>query len=123
MNVQFKKGVLELCVLAVAERGDCYGYELVERISQSIDIAEGTIYPLLRRLHEDGCFETYLKESGGGAPRKYYRLTPQGREVLRTMRAEWTRFVAGVSTILSEGTHHDPNGLPGRAGAAAEQAP
>ncbi len=54
MNVQFKKGVLELCVLSVLEGRDCYGYELVNEISQDIDISEGTIYPLLRRLKSDG---------------------------------------------------------------------
>ena len=101
MNIQFKKGVLELLVLAVVERRDRYGYELVEEISGSIDIAEGTIYPLLRRLHNEKCFDTYLKESGEGPPRKYYRITHHGREVLKIMRSEWKSFAIGVDKVLA----------------------
>jgi PadR family transcriptional regulator PadR len=101
VNVQFKKGVLELLVLAVVAESDCYGYELVERISRCIDIAEGTIYPLLRRLQSEGYFETYLKESASGPPRKYYRLTPQGRIACARMRSEWEDFVGGVDRLLN----------------------
>ena len=68
MNIQFKKGVLELCVLVVLCRRDYYGYNLVQTISEKIDISEGTIYPLLRRLTKEGLFTTYLKESEEGPP-------------------------------------------------------
>lgn len=54
MNAQFKKGVLELCVLSYLARRDAYGYELAEKLSRSIEIAEGTLYPLLRKLKNDG---------------------------------------------------------------------
>ena len=54
MNAQFKKGVLELCVLATLDKKDCYGYEMVYEISKNISISEGTIYPLLKRLKKDG---------------------------------------------------------------------
>ena len=67
MNVQFKKGVLELCVLALTAKKDCYGYELVEEISKRFEISEGSIYPLLRRLTKEGLFSTYLMESTEGA--------------------------------------------------------
>lgn len=103
MNVQFKKGVLELCVLALLLRRDFYGYELVHEISVNIDIAEGTIYPLLRRLTLEGYFTTYLQESAEGPPRKYYRLTDKGREYAAGLREEWRRFVCGVEKILSGG--------------------
>ena len=73
MNAQFKKGALELCVLAILSEGDCYGYDLVTQISEHISITEGTIYPLLRRLKDDGQVETYLQESSSGPPRPYYR--------------------------------------------------
>ncbi|MDD3074592.1 MAG: PadR family transcriptional regulator, partial [Eubacteriales bacterium] len=63
MNIQFKKGVLELCVLSLLTKRDFYGYELVEYISQHIDISDGTIYPLLRRFRADGYVTTYLQES------------------------------------------------------------
>lgn len=102
MNVQFKKGVLELCVLALVAQRDHYGYELVERISRQIEIAEGTVYPLLRRLTDEGYFETYLQESDAGPPRKYYRITTRGRTTLHALRHEWEQFASGVSTLLSE---------------------
>lgn len=100
MNVQFKKGVLELCVLAVLEEKDCYGYELVHTISENIHISEGTIYPLMRRLSQEGYFTTYLKESSGGPPRKYYRLTDVGRKELDRQRSEWLEFMQGVRNII-----------------------
>jgi len=100
MNVQFKKGVLELCVLSLIARKDCYGYELVELISRNIEIAEGTIYPLLRRLTKEGLCTTYLAESTEGPPRKYYRLTPAGREVQRQLLREWELFVRGVQNVV-----------------------
>ena len=66
MNIQFKKGVLELCVLAILFKKDHYGYELVNKISKNIKISDGTIYPLLRRLKNEGFFTTYLEESQEG---------------------------------------------------------
>ncbi len=68
MNIQFKKGVLELCVLSILKQKNCYGYELVNDISQNITISEGTIYPLLRRMKSEGYVETYLQESQEGPP-------------------------------------------------------
>ena len=73
MNIQFKKGVLELCVLSLLTKRDFYGYELVEYISKYINISEGTIYPLLRRFRTEGYVSTYLQESQEGPPRKYYK--------------------------------------------------
>lgn len=106
MNVQFKKGVLELCVLALLARRDFYGYELAHRIAENVEIAEGTIYPLLRRLTQEGYFVTYLQESAEGPPRKYYQLTEKGREYAVELKNEWLRFVGGVSRILEgEDTH------------------
>ncbi|MBU3128205.1 PadR family transcriptional regulator [Clostridium tagluense] len=100
MNVQFKKGVLELCVLSVLEGRDCYGYELVNEISQDIDISEGTIYPLLRRLKSDGFVTTYLQESQEGPPRKYYSITQLGKNTKEALKDEWLDFVITVSKVL-----------------------
>jgi len=100
MNIQFKKGVLELCVLAMLFKKDCYGYELVNEISKNIQISEGTIYPLLKRLKDEGYFETYLEESQEGPPRKYYRLTELGMRTKTELEQEWSHFVTGVNRIL-----------------------
>lgn len=101
MNVQFKKGVLELCVLAELYKREFYGYELVEEISKHIDISEGTIYPLLRRLKSEGYVTTYLQESSDGPPRKYYKLTSLGKEKGIVLISEWTNFVNGVQQIVN----------------------
>lgn len=100
MNAQFKKGVLELCVLAVLSRQDCYGFELVSRVSHSIAMSEGTVYPLLKRLRDDELLTTYLKESMEGPPRKYYRLTEKGNEKYRQLQEEWHTFTKGVDDII-----------------------
>lgn len=100
MNVQFKKGVLELLVLSLVKRKDCYGFELVTEISKDIDISEGTIYPLLKRLKDEGGLETYLLESSGGPPRKYYRITERGRELQDKQENEWREFTKRVDRVL-----------------------
>lgn len=101
MNAQFKKGVLELCVLSLVKRQDSYGYELVEEISKKFEISEGTIYPILRRLTEEKLFETYLKESSSGPPRKYYRMTKKGRETFERILKEWKDFNQQVNSLLN----------------------
>ncbi len=100
MNVQFKKGVLELCVLGLVKQRDRYGYELVQWISQHIEIAEGTVYPLLRRLTQEQYFQTYLQESDEGPPRKYYKLTKKGNTYLQSLQTEWQQFIDGVHALL-----------------------
>lgn len=102
MNVQFKKGVLELCVLVLATHHDRYGYELVHAISTKFSMSEGSIYPILRRLTKEGYFSTYLSESSEGPPRKYYRLTPQGRGYMRELVDDWHTFHEGVNQIIEE---------------------
>ncbi|WP_243292473.1 PadR family transcriptional regulator [Bacillus sp. FJAT-47783] len=107
MNVQFKKGVLTLCVLVLSKKKDHYGYELVKSISEKFSIAEGTIYPLLRRLTKEGYFSTYLVESQEGPPRKYYKLTEAGCAYMQELVDEWKAFSTGVNEIIEEGMKHD----------------
>lgn len=102
MNIQFKKGVLEICVLSLLTRRDFYGYELVEHISKHIDISEGTIYPLLRRFRKDGYVTTYLQESQEGPPRKYYKITTEGQRAYEKLLDEWKNFIASVNNIIEE---------------------
>ncbi len=100
MNIQYKKGVLELCVLSLLYQRDCYGYEISESLSAKIDIADGTVYPILRKLRSDGLVTTYLSEESGGPPRKYYSLTQTGREAYLTDRADYLNFASVVESIL-----------------------
>jgi len=100
LNIQFKKGVLELCVLSMLDKKTCYGYELVNEISKSISISEGTIYPLLRRLKSEELVTTYLQESQEGPPRKYYKLTELGQKKEEELKKEWFTFVKDVNNFL-----------------------
>ncbi len=100
MNIQFKKGILELCVLSLLIEKDRYGYELFNILSENIAVSEGTIYPLLRRLNKDGYFSTYLKESSEGPPRKYYKITEEGKAAHEVLIKEWREFLKGVDNIL-----------------------
>lgn len=102
MNTQHKKGVLELCVLALLHQRDCYGYEISEILSRRVDIADGTVYPILRKLKADGLLTTYLQEESGGPPRKYYKLTELGRETYQNDRAEYLNFAQSVRTLLED---------------------
>lgn len=105
MNTQYKKGVLELCVLSLLRRQDRYGYEISECLSSHIDLAEGTVYPILRKLKSDGLVTVYLQEASGGPPRKYYSMTALGRENYKRERAAYLRFAHAVEALLEE----DPN--------------
>ena len=107
MNPQFKKGVLELIVLEAVRRKDRYGYELVEEVSRVIDVNEGTIYPLLKRLTNEHYFETYLRESTEGPPRKYYHLTAAGILYRDSLAQEWIEFQQQVGKYLKEGEQYE----------------
>ena len=102
MNAQFKKGVLELVVLLSLARNDMYGYEIVSEVSKIIEVNEGTIYPLLKRLTNEKYFETYLRESTEGPPRKYYHITASGILYLDSLEAEWEEFQSKVCNFLKE---------------------
>ena len=102
MNNQFKKGVLDLCVLAFLDKGDSYGYDLADSLTAKMNIADGTVYPILRKLAAEGSVSTYLKESQNGPPRKYYHLTDEGRRRLQSDKAEWKEFSKAVDGIINE---------------------
>jgi PadR family transcriptional regulator PadR len=103
IQVQLKKGVLEMCVLALLSGADGYAYEIASRLAEDIGMGEGTIYPLMRRMQADGLVSTYLVESASGPPRKYYRLTQEGRRAFTAQRAEWDAFETAVKKILGGG--------------------
>lgn len=97
---QLKKGVLDVCVLALLSKGDSYAYEIARELSVAVDMGEGTIYPLMRRLQNDGLVTTYLKESPSGPPRKYYKITDAGQTSFQTQKKEWLQLTQAVSRIL-----------------------
>jgi PadR family transcriptional regulator PadR len=102
IQTQLRKGVLELCVLTLLSRADNYGYEIASRLMQDVGMGEGTIYPLMRRMQDDGLVTTYLVEAPGGPPRKYYRMTDAGRATLKAQRGEWKNFMLSVEKMLGD---------------------
>lgn len=107
INTQFKKGVLELLILVMVEKKDMYGYELVEKVSKVVDVSEGTIYPILKRLTNEGYFEAYTKESTEGPIRKYYHITSSGLEVMQKELIEWRKFSKSVNDFIEKSTKNE----------------
>jgi len=100
VRIQFKKGVLELCVLALLVRGDRYGYDIASAFPREMDISDGTVYPILRRLSAERYLGSYLSESSEGPPRKYYTVTPEGRAFHGALLREWQEFVKAVENMV-----------------------
>ncbi len=88
MEIQMKKGLLDVCVLALLKRGDSYGYQIVSELSPLIEVSESTLYPILRRLETAGQLVTYTREHGGRL-RRYYRITRDGLGRLEKFNREW----------------------------------
>lgn len=88
MEIQMKKGLLDVCVLALLKRGDSYGYQIVAELSSVIEVSESTLYPILRRLEVQGQLVTYTREHGGRL-RRYYRITGEGLCRLERFKSEW----------------------------------
>lgn len=94
-------------MLALLHRGDCYGYEISSQLAQRMELADGTVYPILRKLKSDGLLDTYLQEESGGPPRKYYRLTQLGRESYAAQKQEYQLFADAVRNLLEEDPHDE----------------
>ena len=95
IEIQLKKGALELCVLALLSQHESYAYEIASKLSDLIGMGEGTIYPLMRRLQNDR-----LVESSAGPSRKYYRLTEAGKTSFGSQKSAWASFSGAVESIL-----------------------
>jgi PadR family transcriptional regulator PadR len=102
-EVQLRKGSLELAVLASLCSGELYGLQILRRLESASDlvVSEGTVYPLLSRLKVLGLVDSKWVESDAGHPRKYYHLTPAGKERAIEMFRVWTRFSASINALLT----------------------
>ncbi len=101
---QVRKGLLELILLTLLQRGERYGYELVRAAQEALgsSIIEGTIYPILTRLARDGLITHRWSTDDTAQPRKYYRLTPEGVAVLKDMSDRWLKQDEAVRRLLTE---------------------
>ncbi len=100
MSTQLKKGVLEMVVLSKIAHRDTYGYDIYQEISNNMAISESTIYPILRKLTKEGYCETYLRESSGVPPRKYFRITRIGKRRLDGLKVDWNKFQKVVNLMI-----------------------
>lgn len=102
---ELRRGVLEFCVLAILQKGESYGFDIVRELSEGqLLTSEGTIYPLLSRLRRQELVTTTWRESATGPPRRYYRMTDRGRHALDAFAADWTRFRSAVDELLNSET-------------------
>ena len=104
LRLELRRGIVVLAVLSQMDTAR-YGYSLIQQLAeQGLDIEEGTLYPLLRRLEQQGLLESEW-EVNETRPRKYYRISPLGREVLTALSVEWSEMVEVMRAILNGGNH------------------
>ena len=102
LRLELRRGIVVLAVLSQMDTAR-YGYSLIQRLAeQGLDIEEGTLYPLLRRLEQQGLLKSEW-EVGEARPRKYYQINAAGREVLNTLSADWFETVEIMRRILQRG--------------------
>ena len=100
---QMRKGILEYCILSVISRGETYSSDIIEELRKArILVVEGTLYPLLTRLKNNGLLSYNWVESTGGPPRKYYQLTSAGREMLKQLDQTWEELVFAVNSTINK---------------------
>lgn len=100
-KAQMRKGVLELCILSIISRKEAYASDILDEMKESdLLVVEGTLYPILTRLKNDGYLEYRWEESKSGPPRKYYTLTDKGNKSLTEMKTSWDEFKSTVEKII-----------------------
>jgi PadR family transcriptional regulator PadR len=102
-KAQMRKGVLEFCILSILSDGEHYPTEIIERMKEArLLIVEGTLYPLLTRLKNDGLLAYRWEESQSGPPRKYFTLTETGQQFLNELIENWTELTSSVNKIIDK---------------------
>ena len=97
-KAQMRKGVLELCILSILSQGDAYPTEIIEKLKETkLVVVEGTLYPLLTRLKNNGILSYRWVESESGPPRKYYQLTVEGETYFNGMLEAWQELTKVVN--------------------------
>jgi len=102
MNSQYKKGILEVCILALIQKDHQTTYQLTKALKETLDVTENTVYPMLRRLSQKGFLEVRKENSEFGAPKKVYQLTDLGFSHLSQEKTEWSKFSKTIHLILGE---------------------
>jgi len=105
MDIQLKRGLLEVCVLTVLSKEDSYGYKIVKDLSGHIEIAESTLYPILKRLEAQNCVTVYTVEHNSRL-RKYYKIEQQGKDKIRDFLNDWESVLA-LHKFVKEGAQYE----------------
>jgi len=100
-NAQMRKGVLELCILAIIAEQDAYASDIITKLKEArLIVVEGTLYPLLTRLKNDGLTVYRWEESKSGPPRKYHQITDLGQKSLSEFKDDWQDLIGSVGKIV-----------------------
>lgn len=100
---QMRKGVLEFCILGIISQGEVYPSDIISKLKDAkLIVVEGTLYPLLTRLKNQGLLAYNWKESSSGPPRKYYSLTPNGEEFFNSLNQTWNELAQAVNMTTSK---------------------
>lgn len=113
-GTQLLKGVLDAAVLAVVDREDGYGYDIVRRLRDAglDEVGDASVYGTLRRLYAAGALSTYVVPSEGGPHRKYYSITPAGQELLTQQRDGWAHFSSILTELIAPNARSTPPTSP-----------
>ncbi|MBE6738367.1 MAG: PadR family transcriptional regulator [Ruminococcaceae bacterium] len=101
MDIQLKRGLLDICVLSAIKNEASYGYQIIKDIKPYVEISESTLYPILRRL-ENNEYLTVTTSEHNGRLRKYYHITPQGRKKIEDFKNEWKEIISVYKFITRE---------------------
>ena len=103
MAIQATGILLDGCVLSLLCDNDAYGYSLTQRVKSALRVSESTLYPVMRRLQTEGCLTVY-DIPHNGRNRRYYKITPKGREKYGECVHKWQDFVQRINSVILEGT-------------------
>jgi len=101
MDIQLKRGLLDVCVLAAIKDGDSYGYQIIKDMKSFVEISESTLYPILRRLEAAKMLTVYSAEHNGRL-RKYYHITDSGLERIEAFKEEWKEIISIYKFVIRE---------------------
>ena len=106
MDVQLKRGLLDVCVLAAIKDEESYGYKIIKDMQPYVRLSESTLYTILKRLEDAGML-TVRNALHGGRLRKYYRITASGRKRIDDFKADWEEIMADYRFITKEDRRYD----------------
>lgn len=106
MDIQMKRGLLDVCVLAAIKDEDSYGYQIIKDVKPFVEISESTLYPILRRL-ESAELLTVRTEEYNGRLRKYYHITEKGLKRIESFKREWDEIISIYKFVAGEGKKDD----------------